>query len=409
MPDSSSPSTSRKQGAHQSASSPSPSSPSPQYFVVRHCDSLQAPAIFSAPEDCSFYIDASENDSNVEYRSFKTLYTAISYAFPEVVANVVVLEGETTKLRKEERESSLLHQKEQRWQQKLDRNVEMETERWKQKLETEKQRWQRETDREQRAHGKAIDKLKTTHEAALAREQKRSAKAVEKETTKLKEYKQKQTQKKRGWRQDIANASDDDDDDDDNNHNNNGPKRPRVEKTYNNKDNLQHVKWKRRFEELERYKEVHGDCNVPSNDHRDRIAELYPDIKALSQWVATQRTQYRFLKQGKPTWLTRDRIQLLEGLGFVWSLGPEVLKFEQRVDQLKEYLTENGHCNVPQKQGPLGEWVMHMRKLYREQRLSADRIAILEELGFQWSLRNRGGPLEQRMAKAAPLPPVTWP
>jgi hypothetical protein len=367
------------------------------------------------------------------------------YAFPEqttteggVVTTTTTVVANTNsnnndgiaKLKKEYMER-LSNQKE-RCQQKLRKNVELEKERWKKKLDTEKQkhetelrqeqeRGKKELDRALRSHGKvveglksrqeatltrerqshqkAVETLKTRHEAALAREKARSSKHVEKEKEKLKDHKRIQKQKKRALAEGLPSSDDEDDDDNNNinNNNNNGikKKRPRVEKNTSNKDNVHHIKWKRRFEELERYKEMYGDCNAP-------ITELDPDIKALGGWCATQRTHYRFLKQGKPTSLTRERIQLLEGLGFVWSVGPEVLPFEQRLDQLKEYLNENGNCNVPQKQGPLGDWVLGLRKRYREQRLPADRITILEEMGFQWSLRNRGGPLEQRMAKAAP-------
>jgi hypothetical protein len=67
---------------------PLPNSKSPssfsKFWVIRRCDSLKSPAIFSAWEDCSFYVDADENDGDVTYRSFDELCDAVLYAFPSV-------------------------------------------------------------------------------------------------------------------------------------------------------------------------------------------------------------------------------------------------------------------------------------------------------------------------------------
>ena len=67
------------------------------------------------------------------------------------------------------------------------------------------------------------------------------------------------------------------------------------------------VQWDARFQELKKYKETHGDCNVP-NKH-----------KSLGTWVHTQRQYYRLLKEGKYSHMSDDRIQKLESIGFQWS------------------------------------------------------------------------------------------
>ena len=67
------------------------------------------------------------------------------------------------------------------------------------------------------------------------------------------------------------------------------------------------VPWIERYEELKKYKETHGDCNVPRRHG------------ALGIWVDTQRTNYRFLKEGKSARMSDDRIQKLESVGFQWS------------------------------------------------------------------------------------------
>jgi hypothetical protein len=50
-----------------------------------------------------------------------------------------------------------------------------------------------------------------------------------------------------------------------------------------------------------------------------RVPHGYPPNKKLSWWVMNQRAQYAQRASGKKTWLTEDRIKLLDEIGFVWN------------------------------------------------------------------------------------------
>ena len=65
------------------------------------------------------------------------------------------------------------------------------------------------------------------------------------------------------------------------------------------------VSWTRRYEQLVAYKEEHGDCLVP---------QKWAGNPALGKWVDSQRQAY---KQGR---LKEDRIEMLEDVGFTWSV-----------------------------------------------------------------------------------------
>ena len=54
-----------------------------------------------------------------------------------------------------------------------------------------------------------------------------------------------------------------------------------------------------------------GHCIVPQH---------YPPNRSLGKWVAKQREQYRFYREGKHSFLTEERIDLLKAAGFVWSI-----------------------------------------------------------------------------------------
>jgi len=167
--------------------------------------------------------------------------------------------------------------------------------------------------------------------------------------------------------------------------------------------------WSQRFQELKAHKEEHGDCLIP---------HIYPPNPPLGRWVATQRKQYRKYTKAKKTGasdltsggMNEERIQLLEGVGFVWALGPgwDSNTWNVRLEELKAYKEEHGDCNVSSsytEHPQLAKWVVNQRTQYavymKETNagvsnptvggITADRIAKLEELGFSWSIgRGRG-------------------
>lgn len=100
--------------------------------------------------------------------------------------------------------------------------------------------------------------------------------------------------------------------------------------------------------------------------------------------------------------LTEDRISRLNELGFVWSLRDDWTK---HYEELKQFKKEHGHCNVParySKNRRLGIWVSAQRQQYKQMQLGVeeesgsrttplteDRITLLNELGFTWTIRSR--------------------
>ncbi|KAL7535370.1 hypothetical protein ACHAXR_006448 [Thalassiosira sp. AJA248-18] len=69
-------------------------------------------------------------------------------------------------------------------------------------------------------------------------------------------------------------------------------------------------RWNMRYEELKEFQQKHGHCRVPHG---------YAQNRKLSWWVMNQRAQYQSLQQGKKSWLTPDRVGLLDSLQFDWK------------------------------------------------------------------------------------------
>jgi hypothetical protein len=130
--------------------------------------------------------------------------------------------------------------------------------------------------------------------------------------------------------------------------------------------------WNLKYSELEAYKAKNGDCRVP--------AVYKPNIK-LGNWVFTQRAAY---SNGS---LSTDRITKLESLGFEWD--PNEIDWNQKFEALKLYKAENGDCRVGKKFQVLLSWVYKQRNDFKNGRISADRIAKLEALGFEWQAIQR--------------------
>ena len=71
------------------------------------------------------------------------------------------------------------------------------------------------------------------------------------------------------------------------------------------------VVWSERFEEIFKYKEQYGDCNVSCN---------FKENPNLGSWVKCQRRQFRdFIRGKRSSSMTLDRIKKLESINFKWA------------------------------------------------------------------------------------------
>ena len=129
--------------------------------------------------------------------------------------------------------------------------------------------------------------------------------------------------------------------------------------------------WEKRFNELVEYKEKHNTTRVLKSNSK------------LFAWIHTQRTMH---KQKK---LSDYRVEKLSAIGFDWK----VLDFLPWMDMYKQLLeykkTHNGLTNVAKtslQHDKLGRWVYHQRSLYRNGKLSPERVKLLQSIGFKWKI-----------------------
>ncbi|CAB9496720.1 helicase [Seminavis robusta] len=152
-------------------------------------------------------------------------------------------------------------------------------------------------------------------------------------------------------------------------------------------------RWEDMHTRLLRYKQLHGDCQVPNR---------YPDDPKLGAWVSTQRRHYRVSQRDnvESTSLTNERIQRLEDAGFEWTgVNPRYLHWDMRYRELLDFKERFGHVNIPinwPENVKLANWTSTQRQEHKnmlkgkKSRLDDRRILMLNDIGFAWELQ-RGG------------------
>jgi len=93
----------------------------------------------------------------------------------------------------------------------------------------------------------------------------------------------------------------------------------------------QDTRWEIMYEELRKFKEREGHCNVPKR---------YSDNPELGRWVSYQR-----VKRSK---MSKERASKLDSIGFTWGIKLDV-KWEIMYEELRKFKDRESHCDVPQR------------------------------------------------------------
>jgi len=120
----------------------------------------------------------------------------------------------------------------------------------------------------------------------------------------------------------------------------------------------------------------------PSKSDKDTS---FSDGVLVGVWINNKRQEYR---NGK---LSYERVNELNRLGMNWNVKTDL--FPAKVVELSLYLKKNNGVFPQQKDRSakfsddvlIGQWLTIQRQYYRKGLISPERIAMLEELGFEWS------------------------
>jgi predicted RNA-binding protein YlxR (DUF448 family) len=144
--------------------------------------------------------------------------------------------------------------------------------------------------------------------------------------------------------------------------------------------------WEANLEKLKQYKLANGDCSVPRTD----------ETLGLFNWIVAQRSGYKRLQQGKSSKLTASHLMRLNDLGFVFlPKGGSYRTWNDRVEELRQFMAQHGHLNVTTTHAELGEFVSRQRNDYRKRLdglqspMTDEKCQILTELGFNFDVGQR--------------------
>jgi len=144
------------------------------------------------------------------------------------------------------------------------------------------------------------------------------------------------------------------------------------------------AKWLQKLDVLLKYKQSQGDFLVPSS---------YPDDPTLSNWVASQRAQYKLYKKGSKSHMTERRLTILTDAGFPFSVTKvkKEAAHQDRVifdakpwlEKYKDFLlciATHGSLETLQKTNPfLAEWVAKQVAKQRDGHSSECATAVNED------------------------------
>lgn len=127
-------------------------------------------------------------------------------------------------------------------------------------------------------------------------------------------------------------------------------------------------KWEEKFDELLAYKAEHGDLDVQVD---------WPT--GLGRWASVQR---KYKRRGI---LSEERSRRLFEIGFRWEPFDE--QWEAMFGELLAYKIKYGHVNIPiDAESKLWRWVGTQRQSKKRDKLSAERVQRLDEIGLAWDL-----------------------
>lgn len=134
--------------------------------------------------------------------------------------------------------------------------------------------------------------------------------------------------------------------------------------------------WKQNFRLAKEYYLAHGNLDIQTN-YKSK------DGKHLGNWILRQRQLY------KSSALTDKQIKKLDSIGMDWMDRVDRM-WENGFIEAKNYSEENGNLSVPKNYRsntdfPLGIWIQRQRSLYKNNKISENRIKRLTDIGMNWN------------------------
>lgn len=131
--------------------------------------------------------------------------------------------------------------------------------------------------------------------------------------------------------------------------------------------------WAGRYEELMQFFNETGHSTVPIKHD-------------LWRWCDSQRISYRQTSRGQSSTMTKERIEKLDSLNFLWN--PREAQWDHRLEELKQHKEVHGHVNVNSKHYPqLSSWLQTQRSSIN---LAVEKMEALKKVGVKFGTQEIG-------------------
>lgn len=140
--------------------------------------------------------------------------------------------------------------------------------------------------------------------------------------------------------------------------------------------NIPEYEWKVAYSKAQEYYNEYGSLFL-SNDY------VCEDGFKLGRWLAWQRNRNTTNK------ISKSDKDALDDIGMVWNMVEE--RWNRQLQKAKNYYEKNNSLvipEVPENQKIIG-WIRHQRRMYKEGKLSDEKIKLLESIGMVWNIKPR--------------------
>jgi len=147
--------------------------------------------------------------------------------------------------------------------------------------------------------------------------------------------------------------------------------------------------WNEKYARLKEYKNIFGNCLVPTSAMRDRRKQAWAE--ELGQWVGRQRALYR---KGRLDDWKKEKLDMIEFdptyIRMTHKVPDTTLhdrKWKQHYQQLLAFQQQHGHCLITLttfEDNALFTWVKMQREVASRNEMRKDRKELLDEIGFVW-------------------------
>ena len=148
------------------------------------------------------------------------------------------------------------------------------------------------------------------------------------------------------------------------------------------------IVWNKTFELAKNYYEKYHNLLIPASFKSFNGVDKASNGVRLGSWIRDQRRKYY---SGK---LSKEQIKKLELIGMQWDYSQDLAgDWEEMYEYAKKYYEKNGNLSIIKSYKflddesntiSLGSWIEYQRRLYKEEKLSSDKIKKLETIGMKW-------------------------